>query len=221
MTDTLYDAAVRARFVAAFADTLGVAGAAAATELTIGHARYYFQSRPTFAAECRAAARAAGRPALRNRQRVSPALRATFLTALAEVGSVAAACRDSGIKPQSAYHIRRTDADFAADWADAREQARERIEDKLFEAALGAFEQTTEKDGVVTTRRSQNAAAMFKLLALRRTPSATGGRVIELTPALIASARAKYEAALRLAAETGDLPPPALATLPPPTVSAT
>lgn len=219
MANKLTDAAVRARFIEAYGKSGMFTTAAIDAGVGIDHARYFRRHNPAFVIECDAAG--AGLVPMRRRYaRLTPARRLAFLRALAETGSVAAACATTGTPVDAIYRARRTDATLAADWAEARERAFDRIEDQLFEAALGGFVETSERDGVVTTRRAQRPAAMFKLLGMRRRPARAGGRVIELTPALIAAARVKYDAAMRRAAETGEVPPPPLATLPPPTVTA-
>ena len=219
MANRLTDAAVRTRFIEAYGVCGIVTQAAAAAGISSDHVRGHRQRHPGFAAECAAAVAGKVR-AKQSFKRLTAPRRAAFLEALAHAGSVTAACLATGIFPGAVYAARRADAAFAADWADAREHAMDRVEDKLFEASLNGFVETIEKDGVTTTRHTQRPAAMFKLLAMRRRAGRSGSRMVELTPALRAASRAKYDAALRLAAETGELPPPPLATLPPPTVTA-
>ncbi len=219
MANKLTDAAVRARFIKVYARTGSLAHSAAAASVDLVHARNFRRRHADFAAECTRAGTSTA-PARRRWLPMTLRRRAAFIAALADAGSVLKACERSGVSDGTVYWLRRNDATFAADWADARDRALDRVEDKLFEASLNGFVETVEKEGVTTTRRTQRPAAMFKLLAMRRRPGRSGGRMVELTPALIASARTRYDAALRLAAETGELPPPPLATLPPPTVTA-
>jgi hypothetical protein len=218
MRSKLDDPKTRARFLKAYAKTSNMAAAARAAGLNAALVGTYRHKHADFRAECDAAvAGVARRRVLQTNW--TPASRETFLAALAEVGSVQRAAQRTGLIVDSAYHLRRRDAAFAAAWAEARDRAMDRVEDKLFEAVLDGFEQTVETGGVVTTRRTQHASAMFRLLDRRARPGRTA-RTLELTPALLAEARDRFEAALRRAAETGELPPPALATLPAPTVTA-
>lgn len=51
-----------------------------------------------------------------------------FLAQFRDTGNVRASCEAAGVTRQAAYHRRDTDAAFAAAWADAAEDACERLE---------------------------------------------------------------------------------------------
>ena len=221
MRNILKDPAVRARFLAAYSVCGVVSRAAAAAGVSAGQVYTRRRFEPAFRDECAAAvAGVTVTPRPAGSLTMTPPQRIALLAALAEIGSATAACRRTGVDLDTAQNLRRADPDFAAAWAEARHRAHDRIEDELFEAVLTGFVHTTEKDGSVVTRRGQQANAMFKLLAMRDRHGRRGGRTIELTPAVLAEARTKFDAMQRHAAATGEVPPPPLSTLPPPTLSA-
>lgn len=61
--------------------------------------------------------------------------RKTFLAVLAERCNVSEACRTAGIGRATAYEWRDADPAFAADWAEAEEQAADRLERIAWERA--------------------------------------------------------------------------------------
>lgn len=74
---------------------------------------------------------------------------APFLTALGQLGVVARAARAAGISSTAAYALKRTDADFAAAWDYAMEDAMDDIETAARERALG-FEELVVYQGQLT-----------------------------------------------------------------------
>jgi hypothetical protein len=62
--------------------------------------------------------------------------RSTFLRALAEQGTVSAACAAAAIDRSTAYRARQADEDFALAWADIESEVTEQLEEKAVEIAL-------------------------------------------------------------------------------------
>lgn len=62
--------------------------------------------------------------------------RDAFLTALAQEGTVCAACRNAGISRTHAYRARQQDESFAVAWADVESTVTDKLESKAVELAL-------------------------------------------------------------------------------------
>lgn len=62
--------------------------------------------------------------------------REAFLKALAEEGTVSAACRNAGISRNHAYRTRQQDEGFALAWADVESTVTDKLERKAVELAL-------------------------------------------------------------------------------------
>lgn len=212
MYASLRDPAVRAVYLAALRDHGMYRRAAAVAGVSVWQSHRLRLADADFAAACAGAI--GTRPALQP-VRLSARRIDRFLAALAATGNVGRSCTRAGISIDGAYYLRRKDPEFAARWADARNRAIDRVEDALFDAALNGFART-DADG--RTVRTQQASAMFKLLA-RRERGGSAARLVELTPALIEAARAKFDRQLRLAAASGTVPDYVVA-LPPATVTA-
>ncbi|OWV31786.1 hypothetical protein B5C34_14850 [Pacificimonas flava] len=97
----------------------------------------------------------------------SPQVQRAFLEALAETGSVRAACQRVHRSPSTAYRLRRrTDAQgFAEAWEAALDQAALLLSDRLWDRALEGQEDVTyHPDGSQTVRRRHdNRLAMWLL----------------------------------------------------------
>ncbi|WP_019515809.1 hypothetical protein [Sphingomonas sp. Mn802worker] len=91
----------------------------------------------------------------------------TFLTVLAETGSVSAACQESGVSSRSAYRLRaRPDAEgFARTWDQALKIATVRLTTLAFERATRGTVREVWKDGtlVQTTREPSDRLLVFLL----------------------------------------------------------
>lgn len=199
MQKSLRTPEVRATFLRTLTKTGFISRAAAAVGISQSAVHQYRARHADFAAACKAAAAApADKPGY---ARWTAAMEAVFLEALAETGSAIAAAARAGTTQSNAYRRRRREASFAAGWADAKAEASERLEDGLFEGALGGFVTVTERGGKVTTTRTQRPDAMFKMLDRRRVEPFDGGRTISLTAEHIAIARRKYERAIVNAVE--------------------
>ena len=86
----------------------------------------------------------------------SPALRAGFLTELAEGAAVSRAVEAVGMGVSGLYALRQRDALFEAAWDAARLLTRERLRDTMIERAFDGEVHVTRKDGEETVRRRRN-----------------------------------------------------------------
>ncbi len=95
-----------------------------------------------------------------------PELRVKFLEALAQTGNVQASAYFVQRSRQSAYDLKRRDADFARAWLAALVLAREEAQDKLQERAIEGVEEEIFYHGeVVATRRRYDARLLLAHLA--------------------------------------------------------
>lgn len=79
---------------------------------------------------------AASRPTI-----ATPKRRMRFLATLAECGNVSRAALASGMSRDAVYDLRQRDADFAASWTDALEQASDRLEQEAWRRAHDGVEE--------------------------------------------------------------------------------
>jgi hypothetical protein len=99
-----------------------------------------------------------------------PEVQRAFIAALAETGSVKAACRRVGRSDNGAYQLRRhPDAgEFRAAWDAAAALGVRRIEDAAMDRALYGVEETVQqRDGRVVTRTRHNERLVMFLLRNR------------------------------------------------------
>jgi hypothetical protein len=66
----------------------------------------------------------------------TPKKRSAFIDALRQCGNVQEACESSGVPRRTAYNWRDADADFAAAWEGAVEEAADRMEREAFRRAV-------------------------------------------------------------------------------------
>lgn len=90
------------------------------------------------------------------------ARRRAFLDHLSQHCNVAAACRAVGMDSSSAYHLRRRDAGFAAQWREALEVNYERLEAALLRYSIDSLgsddaAEGAEDEGDVAARREGRA----------------------------------------------------------------
>ena len=211
----------RDRFLAMLRDGATVVRAAAAVGITV-RAVYWCRERdPAFAQAWAAARRPGDRPwQLRFRSHQ----RRAFLDTLAETGEVGRAAAAAGVCRRTVYWHRQRDTDLGADWAMARNMALDRLEDRLFDGAFNGFRSEETVGTVTKVRVIQRPDMMFRLLGTRSAAARSGIRTIELTPELVAAARAKLERQLALVAREAAAEARAATlaqdALPPPTVTA-
>ena len=65
-----------------------------------------------------------------------PRVRKAFLQVLSETANVSQACAEANINRRSAYYLKNTDLDFAAEWEDALQRATDTLEAEARRRAL-------------------------------------------------------------------------------------
>ena len=175
---------VRACFLAALAKTGTVVASCAAAGIAIGHAYYARQRDAAFAADWDAARQRKTKKYLKN----DPVRTAKFLVALAASGCAASAARTAGIAVETIYHAKKTDAAFAADWAEARSQALDLAEGVLIKGAIFGHRRT-ETIGDVTKVIVDMQPKITLALLDRARP--TDAPLRSATPERVAAARAR------------------------------
>ncbi|WP_369025056.1 hypothetical protein [Qipengyuania sp. RANM35] len=108
-----------------------------------------------------------------------PQVQRAFIEALADTGSVAAACRKVGRSTHGAYHLRRQEGaeEFAAAWEAALDFGMRRIEDVAMDRALNGVEVPVYSYGqLVGTRISYNDRLLMFMLRNRAPERFAEGR---------------------------------------------
>lgn len=96
----------------------------------------------------------------------TPALKARFLDHLATKGNVRASCARVGLSTESAYRLRRRDADFARGWAAALALARDASVQVLADRAIdGVEERVFYRGELIDTRRRYDARLLLAHIA--------------------------------------------------------
>jgi|GEM_PF-1980072 len=219
--NSLRDAAVRAAFLDHFRATGLITAAARLTGVSVPQVSVRRRDDAEFRAAVLAVRNDLSRPLpLRGFVRLTAARRAAFLTALGQHGSVQRAAAAAGVGVSTVSLLRRRDAAFSGNWAAAKNEALDRVEDMLFDAVLQGFTRTETVNGVTRTTRTQNAGAMFRMLA-RRARTDSRYKTIVLTPEIVEDARERVERRIREAAaeQAAQMAAPGL-PLPAPTVAA-
>ncbi len=219
--NSLRDAAVRAAFLDHFRATSLITAAARRAGVSVAQVSVRRRDDADFRAAVLAVRGDLSRPLPQRRfVRLTADRRAAFLAALGQHGSVERAADAAGVGVSAVTLLRRRDAVFSGNWAAAKNEALDRVEDRLFDAVLHGFTRTETVNGVTRTTRTQNAAAMFRLLA-RRAKADSRYKTLLLTPEIVEDARERVERRIReeAAERAAQLAAPGLA-LPPPTVTA-
>ena len=185
-------------FLAVLRETRTVTAAALAAGIGDGAAQRLRVTDPAFARGW-AAALADGDGGRAVRSKITSSQRETFVAALAHGKGIARAAALAKVTADAAFSLRRRDASFARRWAEARTVALELAEDELLRRALDGFVRVETRDGIERRVVTQEWRPLLALLA-RRLPGDTGGRykTIELTPEVVAQARAKVTRMLTL-----------------------
>lgn len=119
-----------------------------------------------------------------------PADRQRFLDALATSGCVQHAADATPVPACTAYALRRRDRQFAAAWADARDDARDRAYGRMLKGAIDGFVRTeTVVDGVKRIV-SHDPRSVLALLDHHRAVDGDGGQPPEPRPEQLRTARA-------------------------------
>ena len=98
-----------------------------------------------------------------------PVWRRAFLVSLAETANVSRACGLSGIGRRTAYNLRSRDADFAAEWGEAIEEACDALELEARRRAVTGSDRPVYQGGKLVghTREYSDVLLIFLLKANR------------------------------------------------------
>lgn len=101
-----------------------------------------------------------------------PQVQRAFIEALADTGSVAAACRMVGRSTHGAYHLRRQEGaeEFAAAWEAALDFGMRRIEDVAMDRALNGVEQPVYSYGKLVGTRVVHNDRLLMFMLRNRSP---------------------------------------------------
>ena len=97
-----------------------------------------------------------------------------FLHALRATGNVSAAARSAGTCRSRCYEVRRRDAAFAAAWADALEEAADRLEMEAFRRAVEGVGEDRFFRGDLVGRVTRYSDRLLMFLLKARRPSTFG-----------------------------------------------
>lgn len=101
--------------------------------------------------------------------RWTTARRARFLAELAKSGNISAAARGAGLSRSHAYALRASDPEFAAEWADALEEAVDSLEAEARRRAIEGVDSPHFHGGQLTgtVKKYSDSLLMFLLKAHR------------------------------------------------------
>lgn len=102
-----------------------------------------------------------------------------FLTHLRETGNVSAAARAAGTCRSRCYEWRRRDRGFAAAWADALEEAADRLEMEAFRRAVTGVGEDRFFQGSVVGEVTRYSDSLLMFLLRARRPATYGLRLAE------------------------------------------
>ncbi len=194
------DLELQARFLAALGDTRLFATAARAVGTTVKQVSRLRASDPHFAARCRVAlGDPDGGPGARTV--LTSVQRETFLAELAQGRGAARAAATARTSYGTVSRLRLKSPAFARRMAEARAMAREFAEDELLCRALDGFVRVDTKGGVERRIVTQEWRPLLAFVLGRPAGAAEGGgryKLVELTPAAVAAAKAKVTRMLTL-----------------------
>ncbi len=107
---------------------------------------------------------------------VPPGWQEVFLAQLRETGNVSAAARAAGTCRSRCYEWRRRDRAFAADWADALEEAADRLEMEAFRRAVKGVDEDRFFQGSVVGEVTRYSDSLLMFLLRARRPERFGPR---------------------------------------------
>jgi hypothetical protein len=105
-----------------------------------------------------------------------PGWQEVFLAQLRETGNVSAAARAAGTCRSRCYEWRRRDQAFAADWADALEEAADRLEMEAFRRAVKGVDEDRFFQGSVVGEVTRYSDSLLMFLLRARRPERFGPR---------------------------------------------
>lgn len=96
--------------------------------------------------------------------------RETFLSTLADTCNVSEAARAAGIGRRTAYEWREADPAFAAQWADAEQQAADKLEREAWRRAVEGTDKPVTFQGVITDTYKEYSDRMLEILLKAHRP---------------------------------------------------
>lgn len=111
-----------------------------------------------------------------------PGWQEAFLAHLRETGNVSAAARAAGTCRSRCYEWRRRDRVFAAAWADALEEAADRLEMEAFRRAVKGVGEDRFFQGSVVGEVTHYSDSLLMFLLRARRPSRFGARPMPFRP---------------------------------------
>ncbi len=112
---------------------------------------------------------------------VPPGWQEAFLKHLRETGNVSAAARAAGTCRSRCYEWRRRDQSFAAAWADALEEAADRLEIEAFRRAVTGVGEDRFFNGEVVGEVTRYSDSLLMFLLRARRPGTFGSRPLATT----------------------------------------
>ena len=141
----------------------------------------------------------------------TPQRQIAFIEALADTGSVAAACKAVDMSQRGAYHLRRQPGaeDFRAAWNKALDLGVQRIEDVAMDRALNGVEEPLYSYGALIGTRTRYNDRLLMFMLRNRAPHrfADGGGAV-------AAAQIAAEEPVRQCCRDGSLDPRGLSLTP-------
>lgn len=115
-------------------------------------------------------------PTQRQPDGAPPGWQEAFLAQLRETGNVSAAARAAGTCRSRCYEWRRRDREFAAAWADALEEAADRLEMEAFRRAVKGVGEDRFFQGSVVGEVTRYSDSLLMFLLRARRPARFGTR---------------------------------------------
>lgn len=96
--------------------------------------------------------------------------RETFLSVLRETCNVSEAARTAGVSRTAAYEWKAADESFAAAWADAEEEAADKLEREAWRRAVDGTDKPVTFQGIITATYKEYSDRMLELLLKAHRP---------------------------------------------------
>jgi len=196
MKPSLRHEATRTAYLAALRETGIHSRAAVAVDIDPAVTCMYRRTHPDFGAACAAVLEEVGGQQGRAFFRWTARRRQGFLERFAETGNATRSALDIGTTIASVMQLRRTDAEFAGAWATAKQEAAQRLQDKVFDGVMNGFVRT-ETTGDRVRRTVYQRPDLMHRLATQLNAGDNRYKTIVLTPEIVEDARERVERRIR------------------------